>query len=385
MTQLQRSFRREMNDFVSRISDRTCNFPQVSGAAFTKARAKFKHGAFKELSTLLVDSFYESGPHKKDWRGMRLLACDGSNVELPNSEEIEARFGIHSVRSDGKKISMGTLCELYDPLNNLCIAGKLDGFKVSETALLWDILKEQSFGKGDVFICDRYFYHIALMLYLHQIGADFCFRIKKSSNQVKALKAAGKQDGFFDIKLGRESKKLAAEVGVTEHTAKCRVSIIELDNGEEEYLLTSFLDPVQVSLADLKELYFLRWGIEEHYKKLKHRVCIENFSGKTVESIYQDFYAKLFIINLTCTLIHPVDHLLSEQPKKKHVHKVNFTDALARLKYVPIKLFLEKKVLGVIQTLHLDFLKSTIPIRKGRRTKRIHLYKRKYPQNYKPA
>jgi hypothetical protein len=39
-----------------------------------------------------------------------------------------------------------------------------------------------------------------------------------------------------------------------------------------------------------KELYYLRWGIEENYKRLKQWVEIENFSGKSVLSIQQDFY-----------------------------------------------------------------------------------------------
>jgi hypothetical protein len=42
-----------------------------------------------------------------------------------------------------------------------------------------------------------------------------------------------------------------------------------------------------------KKLYYLRWGIEENYKRLKQWVEIENFSGKSVLSIQQDFYAKM--------------------------------------------------------------------------------------------
>jgi IS4 transposase len=48
-----------------------------------------------------------------------------------------------------------------------------------------------------------------------------------------------------------------------------------------------------------KKLYYLRWGIEENYKRLKQWVEIENFSGKSVLSIQQDFYAKIVASNLT--------------------------------------------------------------------------------------
>lgn len=385
MTQLQRSVQREIDDFVSRISDPDCSLTRVSKAAFTKARKKLKHGAFRELSDIVVAEFYKDGPTRKDWRGYRVIAGDGSKVELPNSEEIIEKFGIHSVRSDGKIISVATLFELYDPVNNMCLAGAIDGFKVSESELLWRLLGEKQYGQGDLFVFDRYFFSTLFALYFQKIGADFCFRIKGNAKMVKALLKRKGKDGIFELKLHSKFKNQAKALAIEARTIKCRVSIVNLPNGENEYLLSSFLDQKKFSLQDLKEVYFLRWGIEEHYKKLKHKVCLENFSGKSVESIYQDFYAKIFIINLTAALIHPVDHLLSEKPKKKYIHKVNFTDALSKMKYAPIKLFLEKKVKEAIATLHEWFTRSTIPIRKGRTVNRHAIPKRKYPQNYKPA
>jgi hypothetical protein len=40
----------------------------------------------------------------------------------------------------------------------------------------------------------------------------------------------------------------------------------------------------------LKELYHLRWGIETFLGVLKERLKIENFTGKTVIAIKQDFF-----------------------------------------------------------------------------------------------
>jgi hypothetical protein len=385
MSQLQRSVQREIDDFVTRISDPDCSFTKVSKAAFSKARKKLKSGAFKELSEIVVGEFYKDGPTKMDWRGNRIIAVDGTKAELPNSKEIIEKFGTQSVRSDGKNISVASICELYDPLNNLCLAGAIDGFKISETELLWRMLAEGQYGNGDLFVLDRYFFSTLFALYFKKIGAHFCFRIKSDARSVKTLLRGGKKDGIFEMKLHRDFKEKALALGINEFTVKCRVSIIDLPNGEQEYLLSSFLDQQQIGLADLKEIYFLRWGIEEHYKKLKHKVCLENFSGKSVESIYQDYFAKIFIMNLTAALIHPIDHLLSEKPKKKHFHKVNFTDALSKMKYMPIKFFIEKKVKEPLKELLSSFLKSTIPIRKNRQVKRHPIPKRKYPQNYKPA
>jgi hypothetical protein len=369
---------------LSHVSDPNCSFEAASGAAFSKARAKLKYTAFIELSDQIIGEFYQSGPHKRDWKGYRVIACDGSKVELPNSKEIQSRFGVHSVRSDGKQIPMATICELFDPLNNLCLSAKLDGFKISESDLAWSMLREGTFGQGDIFIFDRYFYSSLLAVYLNQIGADFCFRIKSNSVLVKKLKGQKKKDGIFEISIGRESKQRAREYNIANQKISCRVTIIDLPNEQEEFLLSSFTDQQKTSSEDLKELYFLRWRIEEQYKKLKHKVCLENFSGKSVESIYQDFYVKIFTMNLTCILIHPIDHLLEKAPKKKYTHKVNFTNAIAGIKYLPIKLFIEKNV-SVVQNIMQWFLQNTIPIRPGRTFTRHKIPKRKYPQNSKPT
>jgi hypothetical protein len=43
-------------------------------------------------------------------------------------------------------------------------------------------------------------------------------------------------------------------------------------------------------------------GIEEPYKRAKCRVEIENFSGRSALTVRQDFYAKIFAMNLTAML-----------------------------------------------------------------------------------
>jgi hypothetical protein len=42
-------------------------------------------------------------------------------------------------------------------------------------------------------------------------------------------------------------------------------------------------------------LYNLRWGVEGFFGVIKERVKIENFTGKTVISVKQDFFAIMFL------------------------------------------------------------------------------------------
>lgn len=50
---------------------------------------------------------------------------------------------------------------------------------------------------------------------------------------------------------------------VKRKTVKCRMVKVLAENGEEQILCTSLLDPVKSKLQELGELYCVRWGIEE--------------------------------------------------------------------------------------------------------------------------
>lgn len=384
MSQLQRAIQRELDDFIYAIREPGASLTRVSKAAFSKARHKLKHEAFIALRELVVEDFYSNCPFKKTWNGYRLIGVDGSTVEVPNTDDVEEKFGVHAIRPDGKKICLARVCEMYDPLNNLSITGKIAPFVKSETALVWDMLSEhKGFGKGDIFIFDRYFYSSVLAFYLRQTGSDFCFRMKKNWGEVAKMIKNDQNDTLIDLAIYKKSSKKARELGLTGNL-ECRLVRIRLESGEDEFLLTSLTDTEKVTINDLKQLYFSRWGIEEMYKKLKHKVCLENFSGKSVESIYQDYHAKIFILNLTSILIQPVDQVLTDEPKKKFVHKVNFSGALSKMKSVPVLLFIKNQVQETISVIHQWFIRTTEPVRPGRKFKRTKLPKRKYHQTYKP-
>jgi len=58
---------------------------------------------------------------------------------------------------------------------------------------------------------------------------------------------------------------------------------------------------------------------------------VENFSGKSVLSVYQDFHAKLFSKNLAAAVASTSKkEILKKSEKFKFVHQVNFAQTLVR-------------------------------------------------------
>ena len=68
---------------------------------------------------------------------------------------------------------------------------------------------------------------------------------------------------------------------------------VRLSPYELEVLITSLIDEKLYPISTFKEIYNLRWGVESYYGIIKERLNLENFSGRTVLSIKQDFHATL--------------------------------------------------------------------------------------------
>jgi len=82
-------------------------------------------------------------------------------------------------------------------------------------------------------------------------------------------------------------------------------------------LATSLLDTVAYPITVFKDLYHCRWPVEEQYKVMKCRIEVENFSGKSVLAVYQDFHAKVFTMNLTAILAHPAQEVVEQESQEK--------------------------------------------------------------------
>jgi hypothetical protein len=120
---------------------------------------------------------------------------------------------------------------------------------------------------------------------------------------------------------------------------------------------------------------------------MKCWIEVENFSGKSVLSVYQDFYAKAFSKNLTSFLAYPTREVIKQNSETgKYEHQINFAQALSKTKNVIVLLFIrqKEKLTKIISDLHEIFIKTTEPIRPGRKFPRNHKIRKSFYLNYKP-
>jgi len=311
----------ELEDYFQMLGkqETTCSKQAVS-----KARMKLKHEAFIVLNDAAVEEYYDT--NYKTYKGYRLLAADGSMIELPPGESIREEYG--SSNNSKQRVNCGWSVVFYDVLNEMIVSAKLHKYGKSERQYLLEQANQiQTDGKQkrDLIIADRGFPSLAVFVQLQQMGYDFLIRYNGEQflRELKELVTSNDDDMVIEATLdGSDKRRKNAELQEllrkgTSRAMKLRVVKIKLPSGENEYLVTSVLDSQELQKDDLKQIYCYRWSEEEHFKFQKHSVELENFSGKTSESVRQDYYSKILILNLHSVLVQEAEKQLAEEQTDK--------------------------------------------------------------------
>ncbi len=385
---LNRSIQRELDSFFQKITSSEYSIREATKGAFSQARKKFNAWAFEHLNEVAINTFYETAEYYV-WKGMRLLAVDGTRLMLPNHPSIKQEFGEASFgpKADSpRSLALGSM--LYDVLNQVCIDAKLAPYKKSsERALLEEHMKKLR--PNDLLLLDRGYPSILLFFQLMILGVDFVVRMKGSWWQVvREFRKSDAKETIVTFTLPqKDHKRLQSHPQWINKQIKCRLIKVELDNGEIEILCTSLVDMEEYPIELFKELYHFRWNEEEAYKLLKSRIELEKFSGKTARAVKQDFHAKVFLLTLSATFAHPIEEKVKQEyranEERKYDQKINRTTAISMTKEILVSIFLKHDFKKAFEAFDDIVFKTREVIRPNRKFERKHRVKSSPPLNYK--
>ena len=297
-----------------------------------------------------MEHFYDNFFNIRTFHGFRLVAIDGSVFTLHrNTETIEA-FG-ENVLSNAKSWVKAQISFATDVLNNICLDATINPYKTDERELAKTHLNWLN--GNDLFLFDRGYFSRDFIGQLLANGKNFCMRLpKRSLKEINDFNETEEQDGLIDLKVENEIYKL-------------RITKIQLKTGETEYLASTLTNQNSIGKKHLKHLYSMRWGVEEQFKDFKHALAIENFTGKKVNSIKQEFFANIMGYNLAMmAFYHPI---AQRKIKKKYRYKPNKRACLAILKIKWKELFFSAQTpFLLLESIIRALIKEVIPIREGR-------------------
>jgi len=378
---------REMDKYFKELSDENFNIRKVTKAAFSKSRKDLKPEAFLELNDLAVQHFYEDAPYL-GYNNHRIIGADSTDLLLPNHPETIAEFGQagYGPNANSHKV-MARASMLYDCANYLTLDVKVSPLSTNERELL--LAHIDKIAPNDLVIADRGYPSLLIFFALHSRGIQFCFRMKEHWwKQVRAFSESNLDQEQIELTLSdsqlEQYKEQYPDIG---QKITCRLIKVYLDNGVTEILCTSLLEEQTYPTEDFKELYHLRWGIEEGYKMFKCRAEVEAFSGKTPLAVRQDIYAKVFLMTLCAAYAFPIDEKVKKEyqqdERRKRSQKINRTNALSFCKSIIVAIFVKNKVKEAIEAFDDNVYRTREVIRPGRSFPRKHKAKRPYHMAYK--
>lgn len=338
-----KSLNSELLNFFGCLSD----IPSVS--AFIQQRAKISKEAFASL----FDLFVRLTDNNVAYKGYRLLAADGSDIQIPTDKnDVDSYF---PGSADQAPYNLLHLNAVYDLLQHTYVDAYVYGKRsLDERASLCSMVDRSPISNA-LIIADRGFEAYNLLAHIQEKNWKFLIRVKDthSSGFVSSLDLPphGEFDRFFSLTLTKRQtkdvKKLLLDKNSYKFLPACvrfdflpsiihkhdppsfyilrfRVVRFKLSDGSFETVITN-LDEDDFPPVELKRLYNLRWGIESSFRALKYTVGLLFFHTKKAELIFQEIFVRLIMYNFTELV---ASSIIIQHISKKYSYKVNFSVAV---------------------------------------------------------
>jgi len=270
---------------------------EVTEEAFAKARQRMPLEFWMQLIILLGERFEAQHGARHRFRGFRVLAMDGTRLDLPNWQALRSHFGTAKNKS-GRHHTQAQMVLLQFPFTRLPCHYQLAPVSVGEVTLALALTAHLR--KGDLVLLDAGYWSYGLLWAIAQRGAHFAIRLRQGLN-LKTLRRLQKngQDRLVrwtpkDSRGNWRKQKLPKSIDL-------RVVEYQIPGYRRQALVTNVLKPQKISRDDwtrlssecetagqklLPGLYHRRWEIETTYRELKVEQGLDRcLRSRTVASI----------------------------------------------------------------------------------------------------
>lgn len=274
----------------------------VSKGAISQARARVGVGPLQSLYQEQVRPHGPAGMAGVWYQGLRLMAIDGSTLDMPDEAANAEYFGYPaSARGSTAFPRLRFVAMAECGTHTLCYA-QPGPYHSSERELARSVLAHAD--ATMLITADRGFYSYDLWQEARATGAKLLFRLSCSLRlpREEELPDGSYLSTVYSNAEDRKHRRNGIRVRVIEYRLQ---GIPEADTHYR--LLTNWLDPCAAPAAELAALYPQRWTIESSFDELKTHLADRRvlLRSKRPELVMQEFYALL--------LVHAaIRHLMTE-------------------------------------------------------------------------
>lgn len=367
------SLNTEISDFFFYKSKST-----PTKSAFSQQRSKLTDDALPNLFRRSNELF----PFRKTFKGLHLLAADGSDLNVPSLPGDTSTFMPYNSGKGGyHQMHLHAILDLLE--GRYLDATSTTRRDLNENRELCIMVDRNPLKGSCLYIADRGYCSFNTFAHIIKAGQFFLIRANDPSgcnSMLKKVHFPDKDefdiDHHFIVTRGPIRKSLGPAVykhlrpntrfdfiDADDRESLFRIDfrIIKVSIGENryEYLLTN-LPRMKFPRTVIKDLYAIRWGIETSFRKLKYNLALNYFHSKKRTFICQEMFARLTAFNLAVLIIGSI-----RVPTKntKYEYVISFADSVTQIRRFLLNSISATKLKNLL-------LKYLIPIRPGRTSPR---------------
>lgn len=275
--------------------------PLPSLAALRQARCRLGVAPVRALWEWMCRALADPSQRSAFYRGWRLLAWDGTTLDVPDTESNQTLFPTargKQGRSGYRKLTVVGLVECGTRAFLGAVFGR------GEITLASQLLDRLT--RGHLLLADRGFLSWRLWQRAAERGADLLWRVRANTVLPVTERLA---DGSYLSQASTANRRRSSTVRVIEG----HVTITDTDGVtrvECYRLITTILDPRAAPAQELLELYAHRWSVETTYYcwKTLQQGRDHVLRSKTSGGVRQELYAFLITYQALRALAYDTAH-----------------------------------------------------------------------------
>lgn len=329
-----------------------CSATTATSSAFVQQRKKILPIALESL----FHDFAAQTFREDNYNGYKLLAVDGSDIQIPTN--LNDEHSLFITKEGVKPYNLLHLNALYNLLTHTyedaIVFKRKEAF---ENKALTEMVDRSTIKGKVIVIMDRGYEAYNNMAHIQEKGWFYLIRVKDFGQHKTGilhgldLPDTAEFDEYIDLNLTRKqtnemkklfqkkneyrkiahnktfdylpSKSKKSDATVLYHLP-FRIVRFPISDNSYEVVVTN-LDATEFPLDSLKKLYGMRWGIETSFRDLKYTIGLLHFHSKKVEYILQEIFASLIMYNFSELI---TSHVVIEKGTRKYEYKVNFSVAV---------------------------------------------------------
>jgi len=263
--------------------------------AFCLGRQRLTLRFWRGLWRTVVDKYGARWDGATRWKnGLRPLAVDGTETDVPNTPAVAARFPRPRTCRGSSRNPQARLVAVCSVFTGFCYDFIFTSRRLSEHLALRHLLKRLR--DRDLLLLDRGFFSYHAVYHIPRRGAHFLLRLnQRAARAARPVHVWGPDDARVEFQVSPRTRREQPDLPAV---LTARLIRYQLPGFRPSWLLTSLDDPVTYPPEELVALYHQRWGIETIYREWKHTLDIENLRSHTPLGLRKEIYSHLLLSNL---------------------------------------------------------------------------------------